>query len=263
MHLDVHLVFVTNKYMPENLIQNIDLNNVPTHVAIIMDGNGRWAKKKGMKRAFGHQNAIKAVRSSIESCDDLGIPYLTLYAFSSENWNRPSEEVNMLMNLLVRTLKKELPTLQKYNIKLNTIGDTSSLPVKVYGQLEEVMDETKNNTKATLTLALSYGAKAEILKAVKQISQEVLDHELTVDGITEEVFKDHLYTKNMPDVDLMIRTSGETRISNFLLWQSAYAELYFTPVLWPDFRKEDFYKAIINYQQRERRFGKTTEQITS
>lgn len=248
--------------MQESLLQNIDKNKVPQHVAIIMDGNGRWAKKKGKIRTFGHKSAIKAVRSAIEGCDDLGIPYLTLYAFSSENWSRPLEEVSFLMNLLVSSLKKELDTLQENNIQLRTIGNTHNLPKKVYNELNSVIESTKNNTKAVLTLALSYGAKDEILHAVKKIAQDVKDDTLEINNINPEVFKNYLFTADLPDVDLMIRTSGETRISNFLLWQIAYAELYFTDILWPDFRKDDLFKAVLSYQNRERRFGKTGEQLT-
>lgn len=247
--------------MQESLINNINKDNVPQHVAIIMDGNGRWAKKKGMMRTFGHKNAIKAVRSAMEGCDDLGIKYLTLYAFSSENWSRPLQEVNFLMNLLVSSLKKELETLQENNVQLRTIGETKDLPKKVREELESVIEATKNNTKAVLTLALSYGSKDEIIQATKSIANKVKNQDLDVEDITPQLFKEHLFTKDIPDVDLMIRTSGETRISNFLLWQIAYAELYFTEVLWPDFRKDNFFEAILSYQKRERRFGKTGEQI--
>lgn len=247
--------------MQESLINKIEKDKTPQHVAIIMDGNGRWAKKKGMVRTFGHQNAIKAVRSAIEACDDLNIPFLTLYAFSSENWSRPTTEVNFLMNLLVKSLKKEIKALNENNIKLVTIGETHNLPEKVYGELSKVIEATENNTKATLILALSYGSKDEILSAVKNIAKDINKGDLDAEKIDSDVFKSYLYTADYPDVDLMIRTSGETRISNFMLWQIAYAELYFTDVLWPDFGKEDFYKAIINYQKRERRFGKTGEQI--
>lgn len=248
--------------MQQTLRNKIDLSNIPQHVAIIMDGNGRWAKKKGMLRTFGHKNAIKAVRSAIEGCDDLGIPYLTLYAFSSENWSRPIEEVGFLMGLLVSSLKKELKTLQENNIRLCTIGDINKLPKDVVAELKSVMESTKNNTKAVLTLALSYGAKDEIISAVKSIAKDVKEDNLEINNITPEVFKTHLFTADLPDVDLMIRTSGETRISNFLLWQIAYAELYFTDILWPDFRKKDLFEAIYSYQKRERRFGKTGDQLT-
>lgn len=248
--------------MQQTLRNKIDSSNIPQHVAIIMDGNGRWAKKKGMLRTFGHKNAIKAVRSAIEGCDDLGIPYLTLYAFSSENWSRPMEEVGFLMGLLASSLKKELKTLQENNIRLCTIGDIDKLPKDVTAELKSVMESTKNNTKAVLTLALSYGAKDEIISAVKSIAKDVKEDNLEINNITPEVFKTHLFTADLPDVDLMIRTSGETRISNFLLWQIAYAELYFTDILWPDFRKKDLFEAIYSYQNRERRFGKTGDQLT-
>lgn len=247
--------------MQQALINKIDQNNVPQHVAIIMDGNGRWAKKKGMLRSFGHQNAIKAVRSAIEGCGDLNIPFLTLYAFSSENWSRPMDEIGVLMGLLSNTLKKEVNTLQENNIRLRTIGDLESLPKDVNEELKTVKEATKENTKAVLTLALSYGAKNEIIHAVKSIAQDVKENNLEIEDINPDTFKNYLHTAGLPDVDLMIRTSGETRVSNFLLWQIAYAELYFTDVLWPDFRKEDLFQAIYTYQKRERRFGKTGEQI--
>ena len=247
--------------MQKILPNNISNNNIPRHVAIIMDGNGRWAKKKGMLRTFGHKNAIQAVRDAIEGCDDLGIPYLTLYAFSSENWSRPLEEVSFLMNLLVSSLKKELNTLQENNIQLRTIGETQNLPPAVYEELKSVMDATQGNTKAVLTLALSYGAKDEIIQAVKKIATDVKGNKLEINDITPDLFKKYLFNADIPDVDLMIRTSGETRISNFLLWQIAYAELYFTDILWPDFRKKDLYDAVYAYQNRERRYGKTGEQL--
>lgn len=243
------------------LKNKIDLDKVPQHIAIIMDGNGRWAKKKGMMRTFGHQNAIKAVRSAIEACDELNIPYLTLYAFSSENWKRPKEEVSFLMNLLFKTLTKELNTFQKNNIRLRTIGSTQLLPAQAQAELSKVIEATKNNSKATLTLALSYGSQDEIIDAVKKICKEVVEDKKNIESISPEDFRNYLYTTELPDVDLMIRTSGELRISNFLLWQSAYAELHFTNVLWPDFRKKDLFKAVIDYQSRERRFGKTGEQL--
>ncbi|MBV7441201.1 isoprenyl transferase [Weeksellaceae bacterium TAE3-ERU29] len=247
--------------MKEDLLKNINLNKVPQHVAVIMDGNGRWAQKKGMMRTFGHQNAIKAVRSAMEACEDLGIPYLTLYAFSSENWNRPKEEVGFLMNLLFKTLVKELKTFQENNIRLKTIGDLSKIPDKAKKELDIVVKETENNTKATLTLAISYGSRDEIIDAVVKIAEDVKNNSLDIESINDKTFKKYLYSPDIPDVDLMIRTSGECRISNFLLWQIAYAELYFTDVLWPDFRKENFYEAVLDYQKRERRFGKTGEQV--
>ncbi|WP_262891949.1 isoprenyl transferase [Olleya marilimosa] len=227
-----------------------------------MDGNGRWAKQKGMLRAFGHENGTKSVRQTVEACAELGIKHLTLYAFSTENWNRPKLEVDTLMKLLVSSLKKEIKTLLDNNIKLKAIGNLKSLPKKVYKELHEVMDLTKDNTHMDLTLALSYGSREELLNAVKEISTKVKNNIISTENIDESVFNAHLYTQTLPDVDLLIRTSGEQRISNFLLWQIAYAELYFTPVLWPDFTKQHLCEAIIEYQKRERRFGKTSEQIS-
>lgn len=240
----------------------IDLQKVPKHVAIIMDGNGRWAKGKGMSRIFGHRNALTAVRESMETASQIGIKAITLYAFSTENWNRPKREVDALMSLLIKSLSKEFPTLQKNGVVVNAIGNIENLPPKAQKALEEVILQTKNNTKIILTLALSYSSREEITRAIKNISKKVVNNELSLKEIDEKTIKNHLYTFNLPDVDLMIRTSGEHRISNFLLWQMAYAELYFTDTLWPDFRKEHFYDAIIDYQKRERRFGKTSEQIT-
>ncbi|WP_394331868.1 isoprenyl transferase [Olleya marilimosa] len=227
-----------------------------------MDGNGRWAKQKGMLRAFGHENGTKSVRQTVEACAELGVKHLTLYAFSTENWNRPKLEVDTLMKLLVSSLKKEIKTLLDNNIKLKAIGNLKSLPKKVYKELHEVMDLTKDNTHMDLTLALSYGSREELLNAVKEISAKVKNNIISTENIDESVFNAHLYTQTLPDVDLLIRTSGEQRISNFLLWQIAYAELYFTPVLWPDFTKQHLCEAIIEYQKRERRFGKTSEQIS-
>jgi undecaprenyl diphosphate synthase len=239
----------------------IDLQRVPQHVAIIMDGNGRWAKGKGMERVFGHKNALTSIRESIEAASDVGIKAVTLYTFSTENWNRPKYEVKALMSLLVSALKKELPNFHKDNVKVNAIGDLKSLPTKAQKVLAEVIDATKDNNKIVLTFALSYGSREEIVNTIKNISKKVVNNQLTIEEIDENVINSHLYTFNLPNVDLMIRTSGEQRISNFLLWQMAYAELYFTEVLWPDFRKSDFFDAIIEYQNRERRFGKTSEQI--
>ena len=240
----------------------LNLERIPKHVAIIMDGNGRWAKEKGMNRIFGHRNALTAVRESVESATEIGIKAMTLYAFSTENWNRPKLEVDALMSLLISSLKKELSTFQNNGVIVNAIGNTEHLPKKAQRVLKEVIFDTKDNTKIVLTLALSYGAKEEIVNAIKNISKKVVNKELNIEEINENIINNHLYTFNLPNVDLMIRTSGEKRISNFLLWQMAYAELYFTDVLWPDFRKEHFYDAIIDYQNRERRFGKTSEQIT-
>ncbi|WP_288954600.1 isoprenyl transferase, partial [uncultured Polaribacter sp.] len=235
----------------------IDLQRVPKHVAIIMDGNGRWAKGKGMNRIFGHRNALTAVRESVETAAEIGVSAITLYAFSTENWKRPKREVDALMSLLIDSLKKELPTFQKNGVIVNSIGNTDSLPKKAQNTLFDVIKKTKNNTTITLTLALSYGSREEIVNAIKNISKKVVNKELNLEEINENTINNHLYTFNLPEVDLMIRTSGEQRISNFLLWQMAYAELYFTDVLWPDFRQEHFYDAIIDYQNRERRFGKT------
>ena len=242
-------------------IENIDTKKLPKHLAIIMDGNGRWAKQQGLLRALGHENGTKSVKATVESCAKLGIENLTLYAFSTENWNRPKLEVDTLMKLLIASLKKELETLQKNNIQLNSIGNIDLLPSKAKKELEAVIEKTKNNTRMTLTLALSYGAREELLNAVKKISDKVKNNIISLDSIDESIINQHLYTHNLPDVDLVIRTSGEHRISNFLLWQIAYAEFYFTDVLWPDFKEDDLYQAIISYQKRERRFGKTSEQI--
>lgn len=241
--------------------QEIDTNNLPNHLAIIMDGNGRWAKQKGKLRAFGHENGTKTVKKTVEACAKLGIHFLTLYTFSTENWNRPKIEVDLLMKLLISALKKELKTLQSNNIKLNTIGNIDSLPSGVKKELLDVMKQTKDNTAMTLTLALSYGSRDEIINAVKKITEKVKNNIISIDTIDESIINEHLYTQNMPDVDLVIRTSGEHRISNFLLWQIAYAEFYFTDVLWPDFKEAHLHEAIVSYQKRERRFGKTSEQI--
>jgi undecaprenyl diphosphate synthase len=244
-----------------NLKDKINTDNLPKHLAIIMDGNGRWAKQKGFLRAFGHENGTKSVRLTVETCAKLGIENLTLYAFSTENWNRPKLEVDTLMKLLISSLKNELQTLVDNNIKLNTIGNLDLLPKSAQKELLDVIEKTKNNTRMVLTLALSYGSREEILNAVKIISDKVKNNIISIDSIDESIINEHLYTQNLPDVDLLIRTSGEHRISNFLLWQIAYSELYFTDVLWPDFKENDLYEAIISYQKRERRFGKTSEQI--
>ncbi|WP_291119601.1 isoprenyl transferase [Flavobacterium sp. UBA6135] len=244
-----------------SLENSIVKDKLPKHVAIIMDGNGRWAKQKGMLRVFGHENGTKAVRQVVEAAAKLGIENLTLYAFSTENWNRPKVEVDTLMNLLINSLKKELPTLVKNNIKLNSIGKINLLPTGAQRELLEVINKTKENTAMTLTLALSYGSREELVSTVKDIALKVKNNIISLESIDESIINQHLYTHNLPDVDLLIRTSGEHRISNFLLWQIAYAELYFVEVLWPDFLEEDFYKAILSYQNRERRFGKTSEQI--
>ena len=238
----------------------ISSDNIPKHVAVIMDGNGRWAKGKGMNRIFGHKNALTAVRETIEAAAELGTEAITLYAFSTENWNRPKIEINALMSLLISSLNKESITFKENDVRVNAIGNIKSLPDSAQKTLKQVIKETQNNKKIVLTLALSYGAREEIINTIKNISKKVVNNDLTIEEIDEKIINNHLYTFNLPDVDLMIRTSGEQRISNFLLWQMAYAELYFTNILWPDFRKEHFYDAIIEYQNRERRFGKTSEQ---
>lgn len=245
----------------EDFKSQINADNLPNHIAIIMDGNGRWAELKGKPRVFGHKNGVTSVKDVIEGCREIGVNYLTLYAFSTENWNRPKLEVRTLMALLVSSLRKELNTLVKNNIKLNTIGNIENLPEKAQVELAEVVEKTKNNTSLTLTLALSYGSREEIVNVIRNISKKVVNNQLTVEEINENIINNHLYTFSLPDVDLLIRTSGEKRISNFLLWQIAYAELYFTNTLWPDFRKENLFNAIVDYQQRERRFGKTSQQI--
>ncbi len=244
-----------------SLLSQIDLKKLPQHIAIIMDGNGRWAKQKGLLRALGHEKGSKAVRAVVESCAELNIPYLTLYAFSTENWNRPKMEVELLMKLLVSSLKKEISTLQDNDIKLNAIGNLNALPKKVHKELFDVIKKTENNKRMTLTVALSYGSREEITKTIKEISLKVKNNLISPSAIDESLINNHLYTRNLPDVDLLIRTSGEQRISNFLLWQIAYAELYFTDTLWPDYTKDHLFEAILNYQNRERRFGKTSEQL--
>ncbi|MNF40797.1 Ditrans,polycis-undecaprenyl-diphosphate synthase [compost metagenome] len=244
-----------------DLLNTIDTTKLPKHLAIIMDGNGRWAKQKGFLRAFGHENGTKSVKTIIEASAKLGIEYLTLYAFSTENWNRPKLEVETLMRVLINSLKKELTTLENNNIKLNAIGNLEKLPKSAQKELQDVMNKTKNNTRLTLTLALSYGSREEIVNAVRNISDKVKNNIISLESIDDSIINEHLYTQNLPEVDLLIRTSGEHRISNFLLWQIAYAELYFTDILWPDFKEQDLYEAIVSYQKRERRFGKTSEQI--
>jgi len=242
-------------------LEKINKNTIPDHIAVIMDGNGRWARKKGLRREYGHRAGRKAVKKIVEACVELKIKNLTLYAFSTENWNRPKLEIDFLMQLLLLSLKDELKSLNKNNIKFDTIGNLSRLPKKISTYLKKVKAETKENSALTLTLALSYGSRNEIVNVVREISEKVKNNIISSKKIDETVINDHLYTRNLPDVDLLIRTSGEKRISNFLLWQIAYSELYFTKKLWPDFRKKDLYKAIISYQSRERRFGKTSEQI--
>jgi len=239
----------------------IDLHNLPQHVAVIMDGNGRWAKKQGLMRVRGHEKGAQAVRDTVETCAELGVKNLTLYAFSTENWKRPKLEVDTLMKLLVSSLRKELPTLQKNNISLKAVGSLELLPKSAKRHLDEVIEATKDNTRMNLTLALSYGSREELISVIKNVASKVKTNEIDVEDINQDTINNLLYTNYMPDVDLLIRTSGEQRISNFLLWQIAYAELYFTEVLWPDFRKEHLIEAINNYQNRERRFGKTSEQL--
>ena len=236
-------------------------DRLPQHVAIIMDGNGRWAQKQGKKRVFGHKNGVQSVRETVEAAAELGIKVLTLYTFSTENWSRPKSEVSTLMSLLVSSLRKELKLLTKNNIRLSTIGNIDKLPEKAKKELIETIEKTSGNTGLILNLALNYGAREELIRAAQSISKKIVNNELLPEEINEKVIDSHLYTFNLPDVDFLIRTSGELRLSNFLLWQIAYAEMYFTDVLWPDFRKDDFYKAMINFQMRERRFGKTSEQI--
>ncbi|MGS2762153.1 isoprenyl transferase [Sinomicrobium sp. M5D2P9] len=239
----------------------IDKERLPKHIAIIMDGNGRWAKQRGKLRVFGHEKGAAAVRQVVEGCAELGVENLTLYAFSTENWNRPRMEVETLMKLLIVSLRKELKTLTDNDIRLQAIGRMELLPPTVSKKLEAVIEKTKNNNRMTLTLALSYGSREELKNAVQAISSKVKNNIISAEDIDESVINEHLYTQNLPDVDLLIRTSGEVRVSNFLLWQIAYAELYFTETLWPDFNKEKLYEAILNYQNRERRFGKTSEQL--
>ena len=244
-----------------NLKDQIDNSRLPNHIAIIMDGNGRWAKQKGLIRILGHESGTKAVRETVEACAEFGIKHLTLFAFSTENWNRPKLEIQTLMKLLVKSLKKEIKTLQENKIKLTAIGCLKDLPKKAYKELEFVIEKTKNNTQMTLNLALSYGSRDELVNVVKELSVKVKNNIISAESIDESIINKHLYTNNLPDVDLLIRTSGEQRISNFLLWQIAYAELYFTDIFWPDFKKENLVEAIVDYQNRERRFGKTSEQL--
>lgn len=239
----------------------INSENLPKHVAIIMDGNGRWAKTRGEERTFGHKNAINAVRNAINACNEIDIPYLTLYTFSSENWSRPADEVSTLMNLLVETLLLEAEEIFSKGLRMHVIGNLEKLPLLVREQLERVVELTKENTKGNLVLAISYGSQNEILDAVKNISSEVKEGKVNIEDINEKLFESYLYTKDFPPVDLLIRTSGETRISNFLLWQIAYAELQFLNVLWPDFTKDIFFQCIVDYQNKERRYGLTGDQI--
>jgi undecaprenyl diphosphate synthase len=253
--------FLFNRTM--NLKDKINLSKLPKHIAIIMDGNGRWAKQQGEQRIFGHENGVKSVRDTVEAAAELGVEYLTLYAFSTENWNRPKDEVMALMQLLVHTISSETKTLNENKIRLQAIGDLKSLPADCLHELNEAIEKTKTNSRTTLVLALSYSSRWEIINAVKEIAEQIENKTLSSSQITEETINSHLCTASMPEPELMIRTSGEHRISNFLLWQLAYSELYFTDKLWPDFRKEDLYEAILDYQNRERRFGKTSEQLIS
>jgi undecaprenyl diphosphate synthase len=246
-----------------SLKNQINTAKLPKHIAIIMDGNGRWAEKHGEHRVFGHQNGVKSVRDVTEAATELGVQFLTLYAFSTENWNRPVEEVNALMELLVLTISREKETLNKNNVRLMAIGDIESLPEKCREELKIAISETSGNTRMSLVLALSYSSRWEITNAMKLIAAKVKAGELKPEDVNEELISEHLTTKGIPDPELMIRTSGENRISNFLLWQLAYTELYFTEILWPEFGKEEFYSAIINYQNRERRFGMVSAQITN
>lgn len=241
----------------------INRTNLPRHVAVIMDGNGRWAKRKGAMRIFGHRNAVQAVRDVTEACGELGIGYLTLYAFSTENWSRPKEEVEGLMELLVKTLKQEIDRLMENHVRLNTIGELSDLPADCQENLKWAIAQTRNNTGLTLNIALSYSGRWEILQAVKALARDVKAGKVDEKDITDRVFENYLQTPDIPDPELLIRTSGEMRVSNFLLWQIAYTELYITPTLWPDFRKEHLFEAVWSYQQRERRFGKTSEQLNA
>jgi len=244
-----------------SLKEKIDSSKLPQHIAIIMDGNGRWAKKHGSQRIFGHREGVRTVRKITEACAELKVKYLTLYAFSTENWNRPKLEVQALMALLVSTIHAEVDSLMKNNIILNAIGNLAALPSPVYKELQQAIEKTSKNTGLTLSLALSYSSRWEIVNAVKLISEKVLDGNLRIDQIDQDIFSQHLTTAKMPDPELLIRTSGEYRISNYLLWQIAYSELYFTQKFWPEFLEEDLYEAIIDFQKRERRFGKTSEQI--
>lgn len=242
-------------------IDSIDKSNLPQHIAIIMDGNGRWAKKQGEQRTFGHQNGVESVREAIKGCRELGVKHLTLYAFSSENWNRPQEEIDFLMNLLVQAIHNETDELNKNDIKLETIGDIAALPKVSYETLLDAKEKTKNNQSLTVHLALNYGSKMELVRAFKQMASEVKNDALDIEKIDETLISSYLYTKDIPDPEILIRTSNEMRISNFLLWQIAYSELYFLPIFWPDFTKKHLFECVSDFQNRERRFGKTSEQL--
>ena len=249
--------------LKDQLMQQIDRERLPQHIAIIRDGNGRWAKERGKQRLFGHQSAIQSVREVSEASAEIGVKYLTLYAFSTENWNRPLAEVSGLMSLLATTITKEVVTMNKNSIKLNAIGDLKSLPKANYEQLMQAIADTSHNTRMTLTLALSYSGRWDLTQASRRMAEDVKAGKLQPEAVNDQLVSSYLSTAGMPDPELLIRTSGEERISNFLLWQLAYSELYFTSKYWPDFRKADLYEAILNYQRRERRFGKTSEQITN
>lgn len=244
-----------------SLISSINKSKIPSHIAIIMDGNGRWAKQRGTQRIFGHRNGVSAVRAAIEASAELGVKFLTLYAFSTENWNRPKIEVDALMSLLINTINTETQTLIKNNISLKTIGDTESLPKAVQKKLKEVIEKSSKCTGLTVILALSYSSRWEITNAAKRLVQDFSDKKISIEDVNEEKFNSYMTTSEIPDPELMIRTSGEYRISNFMMWQLAYTELYFTSTLWPDFDKEELYKAIVDYQKRERRYGKISEQL--
>ena len=245
------------------ITEELDIDNIPNHIAIIMDGNGRWAKEKGLPRIAGHREGINSVRDITRICGEIGVKYLTLYTFSTENWNRPKKEVNALMSLLLSTIKIEVKELHKKNVKFSTIGDLSFLPKNTESGLKEGIDLTKNNTGLNLILALNYGSRQEIIDSVINIANKVKSGEIDINRINETLFSSFLYTKNYPDPDLLIRTSGELRISNFLLWQCAYTEMYLTNTYWPSFRDEDLFKAILDYQNRERRYGKISEQVNN
>ncbi len=243
--------------------EQLDMNNLPRHIAIIMDGNGRWARERGKPRTFGHKHGVTSVREASEAAAELGVQYLTLYAFSTENWKRPKYEVDALMHLLLQTINKEIKTLNKNNIRLNAIGNLESLPEAIRNKLMEAIGQTSGNNRMTLTLALSYSSRWEILETAKRIARDAISHKLDPEQLNAEDFYKHLPSFPLPDPELLIRTSGEYRVSNFLLWQIAYAELFFCQKYWPDFRKEDLYEAIIGYQHRERRFGKTSDQVST
>jgi undecaprenyl diphosphate synthase len=244
-----------------DLLQQIDKERIPRHVAVIMDGNGRWARQRGKERNYGHENGVEAVRQTVKAAAEIGVPFLTFFAFSTENWCRPESEVQTLMELLVNAIRKETPELNENGVKLMAIGDLNALPVACKIQLEEAISITSNNNKLTVCVALSYSSRWEIAQASRKIAEKVANGEIKHEDIDQKLFASHLNTFGLPDPDLMIRTSGELRVSNFLLWQIAYSELYFTPVLWPDFRRKHFLQAIIDYQRRERRFGKLAEQL--